>query len=120
MGSATTTQPAGGTSGVPPVAANPIMSFLPMIVVCLILYFLIIRPQQKQAKEHRRLVDSLKVGDRVMTQGGILGTVSALKGSVVQVKIADNVKVDVSRSAISQVLNEAANGAAAPAGERTV
>src|SRR5690349_7879334 len=110
MGSASTTQPAGATPGAPRVAPKPIMIFLPMIVVCLILYFLIIRPQQKQAKEHRRLVDSLKVGDRVLTQGGIYGTVSALKGSLVQVKIAENVKVDVNRSAITQVLNEATNG----------
>jgi preprotein translocase subunit YajC len=118
MGNTSTTQPAAGATGAPPVAANPIMSFMPMIVVCLILYFLIIRPQQKQTKEHRRLIDSLKVGDRVLTQGGIYGTVTSLKGLVVQVKVADNVKIDVARSAISQVLTETTNGAATTVEER--
>jgi preprotein translocase subunit YajC len=100
-----------------PVAAspNPIVSFVPMIVVIGILYMLIIRPQQQQAKEHRRMVDNLKTGDRVVTQGGIYGTVTSLKGNVVQVKIADNVRVDVSRSAISQVLlDTVADGSVAP------
>jgi len=100
-----------------PVAAspNPIVSFVPMIVVVGILYMLIIRPQQQQAKDHKRMVDNLKTGDRVITQGGIHGTVTSMKGNVVQVKIADNVRVDVSRSAISQVLQETAvNGSATP------
>ena len=93
-----------------PTAAspNPIMSFVPMIVVIAILYFLIIRPQQQQAKSHRKMVDNLKAGDRVVTQGGIHGVVVNLKGNVVQVKIAENVKVDLSRSAITQVLVEPA------------
>ncbi len=95
-------------------APSPIVSFVPMIVVIGILYLLIIRPQQQQAKEHRRLVDNLKTGDRVITQGGIHGTVTSLKGNIVQVKIADNVKIDVSRSAISQVLQDATNGTVAP------
>ena len=100
-----------------PVAASssPIVSFVPMIVVIGILYMLIIRPQQQQAKEHRRMIDNLKSGDRVVTQGGIHGRVTSLKGNVVQVKIADNVRVDVSRSAISQVLQETAvNGSVTP------
>ncbi|SRR6266700_85870 len=95
-------------------APSPIVSFVPMIVVIGILYFLIIRPQQQQAKEHRRLVDNLKTGDRVVTQGGIHGTVTSLKGNIVQVKIADNVKVDVNRTAISQVLQETTNDVIAP------
>ena len=94
----------------PAASPNPIVSFVPMIVVIGILYFLIIRPQQQQAKDHRRLVDNLKPGDRVVTQGGIHGTVSTIKGGVVQVKIADNVKVDVTRTAITQVLQESVNG----------
>ena len=98
-----------------PVASpNPIVSFVPMIVVIGILYFLIIRPQQQQSKDHRRMVDELKTGDRVVTQGGIHGTVVSLKGNIVQVKIADNVRVDVNRSAISQVLNDVTSGAVTP------
>jgi len=92
-------------------ASNPLVSFMPLIVVCVILYMLVIRPQQKQAKDHRRMVDNLKTGDRVLTQGGLYGTVTALKGAVVQVKIADNVRVDLSRTAITQVMTESANGA---------
>jgi preprotein translocase subunit YajC len=93
----------------PAASPNPIVSFVPMIVVIGILYFLIIRPQQQQAKEHRKMVENLKSGDRVITQGGIHGTVATIKGDIVQVKIADNVRVDVSRSAISQVLQESSN-----------
>ncbi len=85
---------------------NPILSFVPMIVVVLIMYMLIIRPQQKQAKEHRKLLDGLKTNDKVLTQGGIYGVVVGLKGSVVQVRIADNVRIDVSRSAITQVIQD--------------
>lgn len=101
-----------------PIAAgpNPLMSFTPLVVVCGILYLLVIRPQQKQAKEHRRMVDALKNGDRVLTQGGLYGTVSNLKGNIIQLKIADNVRVDVSRSAITQVLAEPSshNGSSVP------
>ena len=92
-----------------------------MIVVIGILYFLIIRPQQQQAKEHRQLVDNLKTGDRIVTQGGIHGTVNAIKGAIVQVKIADNVRVDVNRTAIAQVIQSSTNGAAVPiSGEKSV
>lgn len=119
MGSLMSVPTKSGPSS-PGVAPNPIMSFFPMIVVCAILYMLVIRPQQKQTKEHRRLVDNLKSGDRVLTQGGIYGTVVNLKGSVVQVKIADNVKVDVNRSSITQVVQESPNGSSAPViGERS-
>lgn len=96
--------PPSGAGSAP--APNPILSFVPMIVVVLILYVLIIRPQQKQAKEHKLMLNNLKVGDRILITGGLFGTVSALKGQVVQVKIADNVKVDVSRGAISQVITQ--------------
>jgi preprotein translocase subunit YajC len=99
---------------------SPIMSFIPMLVVIGILYFLIIRPQQQQAKEHRALVDNLKTGDRVVTQGGVHGTVTAIKGAIVQVKIADNVRVDVNRTAIAQVLTESTNGIVSPvSGEKS-
>ena len=88
-----------------PAQASPIMSFLPILVVCAILYFMVIRPQQKQAKEHKRMVDNLKSGDRVLTQGGIYGTVMILRDDqkTVQLKIAESpaVRIDVARSAIS-------------------
>jgi preprotein translocase subunit YajC len=112
MASQTAVPPRGSPNAAP--APSPIMSFVPMVVVIGILYMLIIRPQQKQTKEHRYMVDNLKAGDRIITQGGIHGTVTALKGSVIQVKIAENVRVDVSRSAITQVLKESTNGSGVP------
>ena len=99
MGSQSAVPPKGSPNAQP--APNPIVSFVPMIVVVGILYLLIIRPQQQQTKEHRRMVDNLKTGDRVVTQGGIYGTVTGIKGGLIQVKIADNVRVDMNRSAIS-------------------
>jgi preprotein translocase subunit YajC len=108
MGTQTAVAPRGSPNAQP--ATNPIMSFVPMVVVIGILYFLIIRPQQQQAKDHRQLVDNLKTGDRVVTQGGVHGMVTGIKGAIVQVKIADNVKVDVNRTAIAQVLAPSTNG----------
>jgi len=104
------------TSASPTASAptpNPILNFAPIAVVCLILYVLVIRPQQRQAKEHRKMLDALKAGDRVLTQGGIYGTVANLKGGVVVLKIADNVRIEVARSAITQVVVETTNGSTA-------
>lgn len=102
MGSQTSVAPAGSPGANP--APSPIVNFVPLLVVLGILYFILIRPQQKQAREHKRMIDNLKAGDRVVTQGGLCGTVAALKAGIVQLKIADNVRVDVLRSAVSQVV----------------
>jgi preprotein translocase subunit YajC len=106
-----TVLPKGSSPSAAP--SNPLMSFMPMIVICLILYFLVIRPQQKSAKEHKLMIDNLKTGDRVLTQGGIYGTVASIKGAIVQLKIAENVRIDVSRSAITQVIKETSNSSPA-------
>jgi len=100
-----------GASAAP--APNPLISFTPVLVICGILYLLVLRPQQKQVKDHKQMVDNLKPGDRVLTQGGIYGSVVNLKGASVMLKIADNVKVEVNRSAISQVIVESTNGSPA-------
>lgn len=113
MGTQTAVPPKGSANAA--AQPNPVLSFVPMVVVIAILYFMIIRPQQKQAKDHRKMVDNLKAGDRVLTQGGIYGTVASLKAGIVQVKIAENLRVDVARSAITQVLQDAPNGTATPA-----
>jgi len=112
MGSNTAVPPKGAPGSAP--QANPLASFVPMIVVIGILYFLIIRPQQKQAKEHKAMVDALKSGDRVLTSGGIYGVVAGIRGSIVQVKIADNVRVDVSRASITQVIKDADKAESSP------
>jgi preprotein translocase subunit YajC len=101
-------------------APGPLVSFFPVIVICGILYLLVIRPQQKQAKEHRQMVDQLKPGDRVLTQGGIYGTIITVKPGSVTVKIADDVKVEIARSAITQVITESANGTPTGKQEQTI
>ena len=111
---ATTTASTAAPGG-PQPQPNPIVSFVPIIVICGILYMLVIRPQQKQAKDHRRMVDNLKPGDRIVTQGGLLGNVVSLKPASVVIRVPpDNTKLEVSRSAISQVLAETTNGASSP------
>ncbi len=89
--------PPQGAEGAP----NPIMSFLPLIIIFAIFYFLLIRPQQKRAKQHREFLDSLRRGDEVMTVGGLIGRIKGLTDEVVTLEIADNVKVKVARAQIA-------------------
>lgn len=77
---------------------------LPFVAMVAIFYFLLIRPQQKQQKQHQAMLSELKKGDKIVTSGGIHGIVSSVKESIVSVKIADNVKIDVEKSTISKVI----------------
>ncbi|RMD95287.1 MAG: preprotein translocase subunit YajC [Alphaproteobacteria bacterium] len=82
-------------------------SFIPLILIFAIMYFLLIRPQQKKAKEHQQMVAALRRGDTVVTQGGIIGKVSKVKDEgEVEVEIADGVKVRVVRGTIAQVISK--------------
>ena len=73
--------------------------FIPLILICVIFYFFLIRPQQKKVKEHKIMVENLKRGDKVITVGGIVGTiVRIVDGEKVEVEIADNVKVEIIKS----------------------
>lgn len=81
--------------------ANALMSFLPMILIFGVFYLLLIRPQQKKAKEHRSLLENLKKGDSVITQGGLYGKVAAIDGQVVTLEIAEKIRVKVSRAHIA-------------------
>ena len=92
--------PSGGGAGHP----GGLTSFAPLLVIMVLFYFLLIRPQQKQAKEQKLMLEAVKKGDRVLTQGGIYGTVVSVKGKVLEVKISDEVKVLMARSAVSQVV----------------
>jgi preprotein translocase subunit YajC len=93
-------QAAGGGAG----AA---FQLLPLVLIFGIMYFLLIRPQQKKAKEHRAMVEALRRGDRVVTQGGIIGKVSKVsEGQEIEVEIATGVKVQVVRATIAQVLSK--------------
>ncbi len=91
---------AGGAGG----GGSPYSSFLLIGVMFAIFYFLLIRPQQKKAKQHRELLSTLKVGDRVITNGGLHGKVTGLKEGTVTVEIAPKVRVKVSRGSISGLI----------------
>lgn len=88
------------------VGANPIASLIPFVLIFVIMYFLMIRPQQKRMKEHRAMVEALKKGDQVITQGGIIGKVAAVRDNEVEVEIASGVKIRVVRSTISNVVSK--------------
>ncbi len=83
--------------------ANPLMSFAPMIFIFAIFYFLLIRPQQKKQKELQKSIDALKKGDKVITAGGIIGTITSLQDDYVVLKVGENdmTKMEVLKSAIT-------------------
>lgn len=83
-----------------------LVALIPLILIFVIFYFLLIRPQQKRMKEHRKLLDSLKRGDRVITAGGLYGTIVNIEGNVVTLELADKVRVKVNRNYISGVAKE--------------
>ena len=83
---------------------DSIMSMLPLVLMFVVLYFVMIRPQMKKQKEHRSMVDALAKGDEVVTVGGLLGRVSKMGESYLSVEIAAGVEIQVQRSAVVQVL----------------
>jgi len=83
----------------PPV----LFQFLPLIIIAVLFYFLLIRPQQKKQKEHEKLVAGVKTGDKIVTAGGIHGIVANVKDSTFLIKVADNVKIEFDKSAITSV-----------------
>lgn len=90
-----------------PSAGAAFAQFLPIILIFVIFYFLLIRPQQKRMKEHRAMVDGLRRGDQVVTAGGIVGKVSKVQeDGMIEVEIADGVKVKVVKHTITSLLNK--------------
>ena len=81
-------------------------NFMPIILMVLIFYFLLYRPQKKAQEERGKMLDSLKVGSRVITIGGIYGTIVALTDEIVTLKIAANVEIELSRNAINGVAED--------------
>ncbi|MBX3622095.1 MAG: preprotein translocase subunit YajC [Rhizobacter sp.] len=81
-----------------------ITGMLPIILMFVVLYFVMIRPQMKRQKEHKAMIDALAKGDEVVVAGGVLGRVSKLGDSFVHVEVANNVEIQVQRSAVVQVL----------------
>lgn len=85
-------------------AAGGLASFIPLILMFVIFYFLLIRPQQKKSKEHRQMIDNLKIGNRILIAGGIHGRVTGVSEDVLIVEITDKVKIKVNRNSVSAVL----------------
>jgi preprotein translocase subunit YajC len=94
------TSPGGGGG------SSQFLSFLPIILIFVIFYFLLIRPQQKQRKEHQSLLTNLKVGDNVLTTGGIYGRITGIKDDKITVEISDKVRVKVNRGHIAGVVKQ--------------
>jgi preprotein translocase subunit YajC len=84
-------------------AGSGLMTFLPFIAIIAIFYLLIIRPQNKKQKETQKMLSALKKGDRVVTIGGIHGTITSVRETTVVVKVDDNTKIEFSRSAVSSI-----------------
>jgi preprotein translocase subunit YajC len=83
---------------------DPLLSLLPLVLFAVVFYFLLIRPQAKRQKEHKRMVDALAKGDEVVTMGGIAGRVTDLGDNFALVEIADGVQIKVKRGAVESVL----------------
>ncbi len=84
-----------------------IAQFIPLILIFVIFYFFLIRPQQKRVKEHKEMVNSLKRGDEVITSGGIIGTVErVMEDDRIEVNLSDNVKVQIIKSTITSLLKK--------------
>ena len=87
--------------------AGGIAGFLPIIILFVIFYFLLIRPQQKKAKEHREMITNLKKGARIITSGGIYGTIISLDDTSVGLEIAEKVKIKITRGNVAAIASDA-------------
>ena len=104
---------AGGFAG----SLGGMAQFLPLVLIFVVFYFLLIRPQQKQAKQHQAFLNDLKKGSKVFTKGGLHGVITGIADSVISLEIAKDVIVKVSRDAIAGSLTK--EGAAAPVKNET-
>ena len=96
--------PAYAHAAAAPGGAGALMQFAPLILIFVIMYLLMIRPQQKKMKAHRAMVEALKKGDNVITQGGVIGKVVAVRDDEVEVEIAQGVRIRVVRGTVAQVV----------------
>ena len=103
------------TAAEPGGSAAFMTSFAPFILIFVLFYFLLIRPQQKRQKQHKAMLAALKKGDKVVTNGGLLGTVSVAAKDVVTVQIADNVRVRVLRTEVMGLQDELTGAGASDA-----
>lgn len=96
------TPPGGATGG----GQSAITSLIPLVIMFGIFYFLLIRPQQKKAKEHKALLDALKKGDQVITAGGMHGKITAVEDSVVTIEVANNVNIKFNKAHVAAVVDK--------------
>ncbi len=91
-----------------PAAPSLFSSLMPFLLIIVVMYFFMIRPQQKRQKAHRMLIENLKTGDDIVTSGGLYGTVAGIdeKKSTLWIKIAENVKIKIDRGSVSRVISE--------------
>lgn len=90
--------PQGGQGG-----GSSLTGMIPLVLIFVVFYFLLIRPQQKRAKEHKQMLEAVKKGDKVVTSGGIYGLVESVSDNTIVLKIADNVKVKFGKAYIAAV-----------------
>ncbi len=83
---------------------NSLLSLLPLVLMFVVLYFIMIRPQMKRQKEHKAMIEALAKGDEIVTSGGLIGRVSKLGESFVHVEVANGVELQLQRTAVIQVL----------------
>ena len=98
-------------AGAQPPQGGGLMSLAPLILIFIIFYFLLIRPQQKKTKVHQEMINALKTGDRVLTNGGIYGRITKVEDAVVTVEVADKVRIKVARQAIASLQSGGAGAA---------
>jgi len=91
---------------VAPGAGGMVTTLMPLILIFVIFYFLLILPQRRKQKEHREMVRNLKRGDKIITTGGLYGTITKLKKSYVEIEAANQVKLRIQRSCVSQLRGE--------------
>lgn len=90
--------------GAPAGQGDPLLSFLPLIIIFVLFYFLLIRPQSKRQKEHRTMVAGLATGDEIVTAGGVLAKVTAVSDQFLTVEVADGVELKIQRHTVGAVL----------------
>lgn len=98
------------TAGAAPTGGFSLVSMLPFVLIALIFYFLLIAPERKRRKQHQMMLDNLKAGDKVVTGGGIHGTVVGVTDTIVQLKVARDTKIDVAKHAIASRQEEPDKG----------
>jgi len=88
----------------PAAPGSDLMSFLPIVIIFVLFYFMLIRPQMKQAKQHKAMIDALKAGDEVATAGGVIGKVTKVGDNFVSVEIAANTVINVQKHSVQTLL----------------